>query len=143
MKQKEQSLLQNFLELYTELYEVKHIYKEKYFKYTPEDAKALIENIIQEADRLPRSPGNEIRQEIKDISTEDEVKKYFYKYLVYDRNNPEEKERILNQINTTELKRLYTILYSTPVKTKIRKAELMDFIGNYFASIDRALSMRP
>lgn len=143
MKQKEQNLLRNFLELYTELYVVKDLYKEKYFKYTPEEAQILVDGIICERDKQPTISKNELRQEIKNISTEEEVKNYFYNHLMFDRSNSEEKNACLNQISTNELKYLYAILYSTPVKSKIRKVELLDAIEKYFASIDRALSMRP
>jgi len=74
------------------------------------------------------------------IKTEDEVKEYYNKNLIC--NNEDQKE-CLKKISTKELKHLHGVLYSTPVRSSIRKIDILRLIKMYFDGIDRALSMKP
>lgn len=143
MNKKEQDILQTILKLYCDLYPSREIFNKNYFKFTPEELENVIKNLHEEQKPNLQKNQNGISESILSIKTVGEVKSFYLENLRYDRSDSKSKEECLKNITGEELKYLYSILYSSPIRTKIRKVELLDLIEKYFDSIDRAFSMKP
>ncbi|MFT8323625.1 MAG: hypothetical protein ABF649_22490 [Bacillus sp. (in: firmicutes)] len=143
MNKREQEILQSLLKLYIDMYPSKNLFNKTYFKYTPEDIKKVFSLIISENQESSQKNRNRIRESILSINTEDEVKNFYLENLLYNQSDIKFKEECLKRISLDELKHLYSILFSSPLRTNIRKNELLDLIRSHFDSIDRAKSMKP
>lgn len=143
MNKKEKDILQSLLKIYKEMYLSKELFNKNNLKYTPEEVENVINNLSVEQKPTSQRNQNAIRESILSIVTADEVKSFYLENLLYDHSDSKSKEECLKNISVDELKYLYSILYSSPVRTTIRKKDLLDLIEKYFDSIDRAFSMKP
>lgn len=143
MKKKERDILQDLLKLYTDMYPSKELFNKAYFKYAPEEMAKIIDDFLTIKEVTPQQGRNVVRESIQSIQTVEEVGKFYLENLQFDSSDEKSKEECLKSISLNELKHLYNILFSSPIRANIRKNELLELIRNYFESIDRALSMKP
>jgi len=143
VNKKEIDILQSLLKIYKEMYLSKELFNKNNLKYTPEEVENVINNLSVEQKPTSQRNQNVIRESILSIVTADEVKTFYLENLSYDHSDSKSKEECLKNISVDELKYLYSILYSSPVRKTIRKIDLLDLIEKYFDSIDRAFSMKP
>jgi hypothetical protein len=143
MNNKEKSVLQSLLKFYVDMYASKDLFNKIYFKYSPQDVENVINSLQNEKKLSPKRDRKPIGELISSIKLENEVESYYSENLQYNRNDKKAKEDCLKKITLDEFKYLYNILYTTPLRKNIRKSELLDLIEKYFASIDRAHSLKP
>jgi len=142
MKKKEDEILNNLAKMYKDLYLSKHLFSKEYFKYSPEEVEEVCINRI---DYMPNEikAKKEIRNDILLIVDAAGVKKFFLENLQYNREADDSKDECLKNISSEELKYLYSKIYSTPIKKNVRKQDILKSIEKYFASIERAMIMKP
>jgi hypothetical protein len=144
MNSKEQNILQSLLKLYVDMYPSKELFNKVYFKYSPQVVENTIILLLEEKKPGPKTKRKKTpREVISSIHSEDQVHSYYLRNLQYDRNDSKSKESCLKKITLDELKHLYGILYTSPLRKSLRKSDVLDLIERYFASIDRARSLKP
>lgn len=147
MNKKEQDILQSLLKVYSDFYASKDLFNKSYFKYSPEEIQQVLSHLLNEQEtNVPKTKTkrkSSVRDTVLSINSVDAVKTFYLKNLLYDRGDLQSKAVCLKSITVDELKHLYRALYSSPVRTKVTKSELLTFIENYLEGIDRALSMKP
>jgi hypothetical protein len=144
MNSKEQRILQSLLKLYVDMYPSKELFNKVYFKYSPQDVEKTIISLQEEKTPSPNTKRKKtLKEAISSIHSEDQVHSYYLRNLQYDRNDSKSKESCLKKITLEELKHLYCILYTSPLKSSLRKSDVLDLIERYFASIERARSLKP
>jgi hypothetical protein len=144
MNNKEQNILQSLLKLYVDMYPSKELFNKVYFKHSPQDVENTIISLQEEKKPSPNTKRKKTTREvIASIHSEDQVHSYYLQNLQYDRNDRKSKESCLKKITLEELKHLYSILYTSPLKSSLRKSDVLDLIERYFSSIDRARSLKP
>ena len=143
MNNKERAILQNLLKLYVDMYPAKDLFNKLYFKYSPEDVEKTINSLQQKEKPSSQNRKTKIKDEISSIKSEHQVLSYYMKNLQYNRNDKKSKDTCLKKVTLEELKYLYKILYTSPLRKNTRKNEILDLIEKYFASIDRARNLKP
>jgi hypothetical protein len=144
MNSKEQNILQSLLKLYVDMYSSKELFNKLYFKHSPQDVENTIISLQEEKNPSPNTKRKKtLKEAIFSIHSEDQVHSYYLQNLQYDRNDSKSKELCLKKITLEELKHLYYILYTSPLKRNLRKSDVLDLIERYFASINRARSLKP
>jgi hypothetical protein len=144
MNNKEQNILQSLLKLYVDMYPSKELFNKLYFKHSPQDVENTILSLQEEKKPTPNTKRKKtLKAAISSIHSEDQVHSYYLQNLQYDRNDNKSKELCLKKITLEELKHLYSILYTSPLRSGLRKSDVLDLIARYFASIDRARSLKP
>lgn len=145
MNDKSKEIIKEILKQYLELNKYKEIFDKRYFKFSQKN----VDKIILEIDNLNNNKMEKkekhtkpLRAIILAISTKNQVKEYLEGNLKYSKSNINEQNKILKSISAAELKYLYNILYETEIKPKVSKKQILDYIENYFESIERALSMK-
>jgi hypothetical protein len=144
MNSKEQNILQSLLKLYIDMYPSKELFNKVYFKHSPQAVENMIISLQKEKKPSPSTKRKKsLKEAISSIHSEDQVHSFYLQNLQYDRNDSKSKELCLKKITLEELKHLYCILYTSPLKKSLRKSDILDLIERYFASIDRARSLKP
>lgn len=142
MKRKEQ-ILSNLMDLYEYLYPHRELFKKNYFKFSPEEITQVISDMLSENNNNQNKKNrNVIRESITELKTEEDVRTFYQKHLQYNYDE-QSRDEILKSYSMEELTYIYNILYSMPLRSKIRKNEIFNLIERYFESIDRALRMKP
>lgn len=144
MNSKAQNILQSLLKLYVDMYPSKKLFNKVYFKHSPQAVENTIISLLEE--KKPSTNARKkrtLKEVISSIHSEDQVHSYYLQNLQYDRNDGKSKELCLKKITLEELKHLYCILYTSPLRRSIRKSDVLDLIERYFASMDRARSLKP
>lgn len=144
MNQKQKTVLRKLLFLYTELYPANGIFKSNFFTYTPEE----VADIIQEIENLEEMPQKKsigfIRDDILKITSIEQVRDYISKLdLLNGKYETLTENKAATAVTLAEYKYLYSILYTTPINSKIKKEILINHIVKYFDGIDRAHSLKP
>lgn len=141
-------------EIYENLYSAFHANKEnnvfdsefvKKFKYLPSEvAKALK---ILDSNNLKKENSDKsknIRNEILNISSIDLLREFYYKELsqIFDANiDEDDASKILNSISVHELKYLYSLISSIPIKSRKNKKDIIYMFKYYFDDEARADAM--
>ena len=142
LSQKELSVLQDICRLYEEMYAHREIFEKKYFKYEIEELRKILDKLTFE-DHKKSVNKKGIRNSILALHSTNEVRNFYEKYLNYDHSSQEAKKKCIKSITLQELTYLYNIIYSSPLRSNVRKNEVLDLIEKYFEGIDRALNMKP
>ncbi|MGF0111030.1 hypothetical protein [Clostridium sp. SGI.024] len=143
MNNKDKAVINILSELYSYIYANKELYNSKFTKYTPEEVNKAIGKIESEKTLVKEKNNSIIRNEILNIKTKEEVERFYINNLTYDHSNQDSKKKCLKNFTVDELKYLYNIILSTPLKKKVTKSEVLYSIENYFESINRVMSMKP
>jgi hypothetical protein len=143
MKKKEQDIILDLVNLYRELYPHRKLFKGNHFKYSPEEIIEVISNMVGNNHIETKINKKPIRESIMALESEDDVRGFYQENLLYDYSDNNSREDKLRLFSTEELIHIYNLLYSTPSRSKARKVDLLNSIGKYFETIDRALRMKP
>ncbi|MEK4508231.1 hypothetical protein [Paenibacillus sp. FSL K6-2524] len=144
MSKRKHEIIQAVLTLYKDMYNVREIFRNSYFKYTPEEVIKEFEELLIKQESLPTNDKTvTLKDSILALSNEEDMKRFYLENLVYDHSDINAKEERLKTYSVEEYKYMYNILYSSPPRSNIRKGELLSAIEKYFDSIDRAKSMMP
>jgi hypothetical protein len=142
MQNKKIDIFAYLVELYKEIYKHKNLLNLD-FKYSISEVEDFYTQIkvLSENDDVEKSSKKEtIRDDILNLKTADDVKRYFSKYIA---NGNQSKEDLLKDTSLSEFAYLYKIIYSSPLKPNMRKIDAYKTIEKYFNGISRAVSMRP
>jgi hypothetical protein len=144
MLNKEMDILTYVVDTYKDFYTHKELFNRK-FKYSQDEIDGFINKIkneIEIKDKVISFVENKevIRGDILALNSYDDVKKYI-ETLKTDSNLT--KEDLLNKLSLKEWGYLYNIIYSSPIKSSMRKIDVLNSIERYFSSISRAVSMKP
>lgn len=142
LSQKELSVLQDICKFYEVMYSHKEMFDKKYFKYEMEEVRKILDKLTFEDNKKSVNKKG-IRNSILVIHSINEVRNFYEKYLNYDHSSQEDKKKCIKSITLQELTYLYNIIYTSPLRSNVRKNEVLDLIEKYFEGIDRALNMKP
>jgi hypothetical protein len=143
MNKKTQEAIQALINLYKDMYQSKTLFNKSYFRYSPEEMDNILSNIISKEKNTKVLNKKPIRESILALKNEADVKKFYQENLLYDHGDEKAREERLKDYSTNELGYIYNLIYTSPIRSKARRAELLDLIEKYFESIDRAISMKP
>lgn len=144
MDKKDQAIFEMLLDIYSKIYENKEFYNPKFTKYTLEEvSESLNKYLIKKEKSKEKEKILVVRDEILKIKSEDDLYKFYVENLTYDINEKSGERECLKRINIEELKYLYYIILSTPLKKNTKKIEVLQMIKNYFDSVGRVISMKP
>jgi flagellin-specific chaperone FliS len=142
MQTKRTDILAYLVELYKDFYTHKDLFNVK-FKYSIHEIENFYEQIKDISDtgvgEKPCVEGK-ISEDVMALKTSDDVKEYFSKYLS---NDNQSKDDLLKKLSLSEFSYLYNIIYSSPLKSNMRKIDALNTIEKYFNGISRAISMKP
>jgi hypothetical protein len=142
MWDKRTDILAYLVELYKKIYNHKDFLKLD-FKYSISEVEDFYNQakILSENDIVEKSSKKEnIRDDILNLKTTDDVKEYLSKYIA---NGNQSKEVLLKDTSLAEFAHLYKIIYSSRLKPNMRKIDAFKAIEKYFNGISRAVSMKP
>lgn len=142
-KNKEKEIIKNLLNLYNDMYKSKKLFNSSYFKYEPEEVEALFKSILYSEDNLTEAKTPKVSESVLSLKTDEEVRNFYNLNLKHNYNSELDRKNCLSKISLNDLKYLYSILYSTPVRSNASKNELLNLIEKYFSRIDRAMVMKP
>jgi hypothetical protein len=145
---KKNEVIQALFSLYKDMYDAKSLFNKSYFKYTPDQVfkelkNELTDTIADSSKDVEISKSLVIRDEILSLKNEMDVLNFMKKNFIYDNNAVDARENLLKSYSTEELKHMYNILYSSPLRSKVRKSDVLTTIEKYFDSMDRIRSMKP
>lgn len=144
MNQKQKTALNKLLSLYTELYPSKDVFKNNLFPYTPDELSEIIKGINDVEDANPKRPRSLIREDIQHIESVEQVQEYVSKLgLLNGTYETIEDNKAALALTLAEYKHLYSILYTTPIGSKVKKDVLINLIVKYFDGIQRAHALKP
>ncbi|MGG1654372.1 hypothetical protein ACIFOF_24740 [Paenibacillus sp. NRS-1780] len=148
MSSKKNEIIQALFSLYKDMYDAKNLFNKAYFKYSPDQVfKELKEELadvsIDTSKNADVSKSSVLRDEILSLKDEMDVMNYAKKTFVYSNDDIDTRDNILKSFSTEELKHMYNILYSSPLRSKVRKTDILTAIEKYFDSMDRVRSMKP
>jgi hypothetical protein len=138
MKEEKTDILAYLVELYKNFYSHKDLFKTN-FKYSICDVEDFYEQMKSISDNGVRKKTREegrISNDIIALKTAEDIKNYLF-------NNNQSKGDILKKLNLDECAYLYNIIYSSPLKSNMRKIDALNTIEKYFNGISRAISMKP
>jgi hypothetical protein len=137
MQTKKNEMLSYLVELYKELYSYKNLLKID-FKYSIRDVESFFEQIqdisVTDIDKKPIK--EKVSDDILALKTPDDIENYLY-------SNNQSKDDLVNKLSLCECAYLYNIIYSSPLKSNMRKMDALNTIDKYFKGISRAISMKP
>jgi hypothetical protein len=135
MRSSEVDMLAYLVDMYKDFYIHKDLFNKK-FKYSINDIDEFLNQIKNVTPISMGSVSKEIvRDDILALKTPDDVKRYLEKV--------DQKNNSLKELSLNELGHLYKILYYSPIKSNMRKFDVLNSIERYFAGISRAVSMKP
>lgn len=147
MNIQQKTALNKLLAVYKEFYPIRSAVKANLFPYDLQEAERIVENIVENlsgSNSKSRPSHNPIREEIKNISTSDEVKKYISQIgLLGGQDESLSDNKVAMAITQNEYKHLYSIIYTSPISPKTKKEVLIQHIVGYFQSIERARALKP
>jgi hypothetical protein len=137
MQTKKDDILAYLVELYKELYSHKNLLKMnfKYSIYEVENFLKQMQNMYDPDIGKKLIIEDKISDEILVLKKPDDIRNYLY--------NNYSKDNLLKKLSLTEFAYLYSIIYSTPLKSNMRKIDALNAIEKYFKGISRAISMKP
>jgi hypothetical protein len=138
MQTKKMDILTYLVELYKNFYAHKGLFKVN-FKYSVCEVESFYEQMKNLSDtNISKKPNKEekINDDILALKTSDDVKKYLF-------SNNQSKEDLLKKLNLDEFAYLYNIIFSSQLKSSMRKADALTAIEKYFNGLSRAISMKP
>jgi hypothetical protein len=137
MQTKKKDILVYLVELYKDLYSHKDIFKID-FKYSIKEVEIFFEQMqdISHTDINKKQIEEIIDNNILTLKTPDDIKDYLY-------NDNQSKDDLLKKLSLSEFAYLYNIIYSSPLKSNMRKIDALNSIEKYFKGISRAISMKP
>jgi hypothetical protein len=137
MQTKKDDILAYLIELYKELYSHKNLFKMN-FKYSIHEVDIFWEQMQAMYDiDIGKKPiiEEKISEEILALKKPDDIRDYLY--------NNHSKDDLLKKLSLAECSYLYSIIYSLPLKSNMRKKDALNAIEKYFKGISRAISMKP
>jgi hypothetical protein len=137
MQTKKNDMLAYLVEFYKELYSHKNLFKMN-FKYSIPEIESFCEQMEDKYDTdIDRKPvPQKIGDDILALKTPDDIKSYLF-------NNNQSKDDLEKNLSLCECAYLYNIIYSSPLKSNMRKKDVLNNIEKYFKGISRAISMKP
>ncbi|KJD46805.1 hypothetical protein [Paenibacillus terrae] len=145
---KKNEVVQALFSVYKDMYDAKSLFNKSYFKYTPnqifkELKDELTDTFVDSSKDIEVSKSVVIRDEILSLKNEMDVLNFMKNNFIYDNNAIDARETLLKSFSTEELKHMYNMLYSSPLRSKVRKSDVLTAIEKYFDSMDRIRSMKP
>jgi hypothetical protein len=136
MQTKKNDMLAYLVEFYKELYSHKNLFKMN-FKYSIPEIESFCEQMQDKYDAGigKKSSKEKISNDILALKTPDDIRDYLYKN--------QSKEDLIKKLSLGEFAYLYNTIYSSPLKSYMRKIDALDEIEKYFKGISRAISMKP
>ena len=138
MKEKEK-ILNTLIDLYVQLYNYKDMLScKKLFKYDID----VVENLLDSFDidkstiRTTTKKTKSKKSNIPDMNKLEEVQKYYYENMIYDRNDTKEKAKLLKKYTKDELCVIYKIIFNQNSNSK--KEIIFDKIQLFFDDIERS-----
>jgi hypothetical protein len=139
MQTKKTDILACLVDLYKDLYAHKDLFKAN-FKYSISEVEDFYEQQMEylfDTNTGKKTHGKEkISNDVIVLKTPDDVKEYLF-------NNNLSKDDLLKKLSLDEFAYLYKIIYSSPLKSNMRKSDALNTIEKYFNGISRAISMKP
>lgn len=140
MKEKEkEKILNTLIDLYVQLYNYKDMLScKKLFKYDID----VVENLLDSFDidkstiRTTTKKTKSKKSNIPDMNKLEEVQKYYYENMIYDRNDTKEKAKLLKKYTKDELCVIYKIIFNQNSNSK--KEIIFDKIQLFFDDIERS-----
>ena len=143
MTREERTALDRLLSLYFELYPCREVFKAKLFPYTPEELSCIFSS-SQEESKLTKDCSVVLREDVQKLKTIEQVKEFCSNLELLDGTYDTLAEnRAASELTVSDYKYIYSILYSTPIKGKVKKEVLVGHIVKYFKGIDRAQALKP
>ena len=138
MKEKEK-ILNTLIDLYVQLYNYKDMLScKKLFKYDIDVVENLLDNfdIDKSTIRTTTKKTKSKKSNIPDMNKLEEVQKYYYENMIYDRNDTKEKAKLLKKYTKDELCVIYKIIFNQNSNSK--KEIIFDKIQLFFDDIERS-----
>jgi len=138
---KEKDMLRYLINLYKDLYNHKDLFSFD-FKFSPNEIEEVYKDdktsfkIDKDKQRNCEIIGNDILA----LKTPESVREFMSSYNL---NDKESKDNLIKKLNLQEFAYLYEIIYSSPLKSNMRKIDAFNSIDKYFYGISRADSIRP
>jgi hypothetical protein len=142
MQHKKTDILAYLVDVYKDFYTHKELFRLN-FKYSPNDIEDFYKQFQDSiADRTGEKSASKepVRADILALKTVDDVKGYLVKYRS---GGTLAKDVLIKELNLEEFDYLYEIIYKSPLKSSMRKADALNSIEKYFNGISRAVSMKP
>lgn len=137
-------------EIYSEMYKHKDLLDKNYSIYTDIELNTAIDEIIgllnsntAESQKEKKSEKRPLREEIVNLNTANDTRKYLIEKYSYDSSNSETKEKIIADCTADELRHLFNILFDYYPKDYKKKRDIFREIDRYYESSDRTNAMRP
>lgn len=144
MNKEQKQALSKLLNLYTELYPCKDIFKSKLFPYTPDELSCIFAFDVPTEKNLCEKHSNSIREDVKALQTVEQVKDYILSLELLDgKYETLAENKLASELTIADYKYIYSILYTSPVSSKIKKETLIGYIVKYFKGIERAQALKP
>jgi DNA repair exonuclease SbcCD ATPase subunit len=142
MLNKKIDVLSSLVEIYKDLYAHKDLFNVN-FKYSPNEVENFYKQIqptlkIEDIEKTKEKEG--INEDILALKTTDDIKEYFMKWSSDDNLS---KEDLIKKLSLNEFGYIYTIIFSSPLKSNMRKIDALNAIEKFFTGISRAVSMKP
>jgi hypothetical protein len=137
MQDKKTDILAYLVELYKDLYSHRDLFK-THFKYSIYEVENFYEQMksISDTGASKKIKEEKISNDIRALKTPEDIKNFIF-------NSNQSKDDLLKKLNLVECAYLYDIIYSSPLKSNMRKIDALNIIEKYFNGISRAISMKP
>jgi uncharacterized protein YdeI (YjbR/CyaY-like superfamily) len=138
MQTKKTDILASLVAVYKDLYIHKDLFTVD-FKYSISEVENFYEQMKASSNTSiteKRHEKGKISDNIMALKTPDDVKEYLS-------SNNQSKDDFLKKLSHDEFAYLYNIIYSSALKSNMRKIDVLNTIEKYFNSISRAISMKP
>jgi hypothetical protein len=138
MQTQKTDILASLIAVYKNLYAHRDLFTVD-FKYSISEVENFYEQMKDASNTsaaLRKREEKKISDDIMALKTPDDIKRY-----LSNKNLP--KEDLLKKLSLDEFAYLYKILFSSPLKSNMRKIDVLKTIEKYFNSISRAISMKP
>jgi hypothetical protein len=138
MQANKTDILANLVSVYKKLYTHKDLLTVdlKYSINEVEDFYGQMKDSFNISTTKKKHEAGKISDTVLALKTPDDVKDYLS-------NNNQSKDDLLKNLSLDEFSYLYKIIYSSSLKSNMRKIDALNAIEKYFYGISRAISMRP
>ena len=161
MNKKQQTVLKKLLNMYSELYAHDNLFNKNLFFGTPEEISQLFSSELADtvslaeytsssirddvrALKTAEHTSSSIRDDVQGLKTAEQVREFIANLELLDGQHETLTEnKAATDLTIAEYKYIYSVLYQTPIKGKIKKETLINYIVKYFKGIDRAQALKP
>lgn len=144
MNKKQQTVLKKLLNMYSELYAHDNLFNKNLFFGTPEEISQIFSSELADTVSLAEHTSSSIRDDVQGLKTAEQVREFIANLQLLDGQYETLTEnKAATDLTIAEYKYIYSVLYQTPIKGKIKKETLINYIVKYFKGIDRAQALKP